>query len=141
MGTVNCMGPIVPGMVARRRGHIAIMGSQTAFLGMPTAASYGATKAALNSMAEAFKPDFDRYGVTMTIINPGFVKTPLTARNTFPMPFLMDLDDAIDIILRGLEQKKFAINFPWRMTLSTKTLAALPGWAKFSITRRMLPRG
>jgi NAD(P)-dependent dehydrogenase (short-subunit alcohol dehydrogenase family) len=141
MGTVNCMGPIVPGMVARRRGHIAIMGSQTAFVGMPTAASYGATKAALNSMAEAFKPDFDRYGVTMTIINPGFVKTPLTARNTFPMPFLMDLDDAIDIILRGLEQKKFAINFPWRMTLSTKTLAALPGWAKFAITRRMIPRG
>jgi NAD(P)-dependent dehydrogenase (short-subunit alcohol dehydrogenase family) len=141
MGTVNCMGPIVPGMVARRRGHIAIMGSQTAFLGMPTAASYGATKAALNSMAEAFKPDFDRYGVTITIINPGFVKTPLTARNTFPMPFLMDLDDALDIILRGLEQKNFAINFPWRMTLSTKTLAALPGWAKFAITRRMIPKG
>jgi NAD(P)-dependent dehydrogenase (short-subunit alcohol dehydrogenase family) len=141
MGTVNCMGPIVPSMVARRRGHIAIMGSQTAFLGMPTAASYGATKAALNSMAEAFKPDFDRYGVTITIINPGFVKTPLTARNTFPMPFLMDLDDALDVIMRGLDQKKFAINFPRRMTLSTKTLAALPGWAKFAITRRMIPRG
>ena len=140
MGTVNCMGPIVPGMVARRSGHIAIMGSQTAFLGMPTAASYGATKAALNSMAEAFKPDFDRFGITITIINPGFVKTPLTAKNTFPMPFLMELDEAVEIIVRGIEQKKFAINFPWRMTLSTKTLAALPGWAKFAITRRMIPK-
>ena len=140
MGTVNCMGPIVPGMVARRSGHIAIMGSQTAFLGMPTAASYGATKAALNSMAEAFKPDFDRFGITITIINPGFVKTPLTAKNTFPMPFLMELDEAVEIIVRGIEQKKFAINFPWRMTLGTKTLAALPGWAKFAITRRMIPK-
>ena len=140
MGTVNCMGPIVPAMVARRSGHIAIMGSQTAFLGLPTAASYGATKAALNSMAEAFKPDFDRFGVTISIINPGFVKTPLTDKNTFPMPLLMELDAALDIILRGLEAKKFAINFPRRMTLGMKTMAALPDWAKFAITRRMIPR-
>jgi len=140
MGTVNCMGPIVPSMVGRRSGHIAIMGSQSAFSGLPTAASYGATKAALNSMAEAFKPDFDRFGVTITIINPGFVKTPLTAKNRFPMPFLMELDDAVEIILRGLEQRRFAINFPWQMTLSTKLLAALPGWAKFAVTRKMLPK-
>lgn len=140
MGTVNCMGPIVPSMVGRRAGHIAIMGSQSAFTGLPTAASYGATKAALNSMAEAFKPDLDRFGVTMTIINPGFVRTPLTAKNTFPMPFLMDLDDALDAIMRGLESKRFAINFPWQMTLGTKLLAALPAWAKFGITRKMLPR-
>ena len=140
MGTVNCMGPIVPSMVSRRTGHIAIMGSQSAFSGLPTAASYGATKAALNSMAEAFKPDFDRYGVTITIINPGFVKTPLTDKNRFPMPFLMELDDAVEIIVRGLEQKRFAINFPWQMTLGTKLLASLPGGAKFAITRKMLPR-
>ena len=139
MGTVNCMGPIVPSMVARRTGHIAVMGSQSAFSGLPTAASYGATKAALNSMAEAFKPDFDRFGVTITVINPGFVKTPLTHKNRFPMPFLMELDEAVDIIMRGLEQKRFAINFPWQMTMGTKFLAALPAWAKFAITRRMLP--
>ncbi|MEO7223875.1 MAG: SDR family NAD(P)-dependent oxidoreductase, partial [Devosia sp.] len=78
MGVVNCMGPIVPSMVERRSGHIAIMGSLTAFVGLPTAASYGATKAALNSMAEAFKPDFEQHGVTITIINPGFVRTPAT---------------------------------------------------------------
>ena len=140
MGTVNCMGAIVPSMVARRSGHIAVMGSQTAFVGLPTAASYGATKAALNSMAEAFKPDFARFGVTMTVINPGFVKTPLTSKNTFPMPFLMDLDDAVSIIVRGLEQKRFAINFPWQMTAAIRFLAALPAWAKFGITSRMLPR-
>lgn len=140
MGVVNCMGPIVPAMVGRRAGHIAIMGSLTGFVGLPTAASYGATKAALNSMAEAFKPDFDRHGLTLTIINPGFVKTPATDKNNFPMPFLMGVDQAADIILRGLEQKRFAINFPWQMTAGVRLLAALPGWAKFGITRRMLPK-
>jgi NADP-dependent 3-hydroxy acid dehydrogenase YdfG len=141
MGIVNCMGAIVPGMVERRAGHIAIMGSLTAFVGLPTAASYGATKAALNSMAEAFKPDFDQYGVTITVINPGFVKTPATDKNRFPMPFLMGVDDAVDHIMRGLERRQFAINFPWQMTLGTRLLGALPGWAKFAITRRMLPKG
>jgi NADP-dependent 3-hydroxy acid dehydrogenase YdfG len=140
MGVVNCMGPIVPSMVARRSGHIAIMASLTAFVGLPTAASYGATKAALNSMVEAFKPDFDQYGVTITVINPGFVKTPATDKNRFPMPFLMEADEAVGHIMRGLEQKRFAINFPWQMTLGTKLLGALPGWAKFGITRRMIPK-
>lgn len=140
MGVVNCMGPVVPGMVERRRGHIAIMGSLTAFVGLPTAASYGATKAALNSMAEAFKPDFDQYGVTITVINPGFVKTPATDKNTFPMPFLMDVDEAVDRIMHGLAAKRFAIDFPWQMTLGTRLLGAFPGWAKFAITRRMIPK-
>ncbi len=140
MGAINCMGPIVPAMVARRAGHIAITGSLTGFVGLPTAASYGATKAALNSMAQSFKPDFERYGITMTIINPGFVKTPLTDKNRFPMPFLMEVDDAVEIIMQGLARKRFAINFPWQMTAGVKLLAALPDWAKFAITRRMLPR-
>lgn len=141
MGTVNCMGPVVPSMVERRSGHIAIMGSLTAFVGLPTAASYGATKAALNSMAEAFKPDFDQYGVTITVINPGFVKTPATDKNRFPMPFLMEVDEAVDHIMRGLDAKSFAIDFPWQMKIGTKLLGALPGWAKFGVTRRMIQKG
>lgn len=140
MGVVNCMGPVVPSMVGRRSGHIAIMASLTGFVGLPTAASYGATKAALNSMAEAFKPDFDQFGVAITVINPGFVKTPATDKNRFPMPFLMDTDEAVNHIMRGLEAKRFAINFPWQMTLGIKLLASLPGWAKFGITRRMIPK-
>jgi short-subunit dehydrogenase len=139
MGVVNCMGPIVPGMVARRSGHIAVMASLTALAGLPTAASYGATKAALNNMAEAFWPDFDRFGVTITVINPGFVKTPLTAKNRFPMPFLIDADKAVDYIMRGLEQKRFAINFPAGMVWSMRLLAALPQRLRFAVTRRMIP--
>ena len=141
MGVVNCMGPLVPAMVARRTGHIAVMASISGFLGLPTAASYGATKAALNNMCEAFKVDFERYGVMLTVINPGFVKTPLTDKNSFPMPFLIPVDKAVDHIVRGLEQRRFEIAFPWQMVFLTRLLAAMPHWVKFSVTRRMLPKG
>lgn len=140
MGVVNCMGPLVPSMVARRQGRILVMGSLTGFVGLPTAASYGATKAALNSMAEAFRPDFEQYGVGISVINPGFVKTPATDKNRFPMPFLMDVDKAVDHIMRGIDAGRFDINFPWQMNFGVKLLARLPNWAKFAITRRMIPK-
>lgn len=139
MGEVHCMGPIVPGMVARRRGHILLMASLTGYVGLPTAASYGATKAALISIAQAFKPDFERFGVTISVINPGFVKTPLTDKNEFPMPFLIPVDKAVDHIMRGIERKQFEIAFPWQMNLLIHLLASFPNWLKFAVTRRMLP--
>jgi NAD(P)-dependent dehydrogenase (short-subunit alcohol dehydrogenase family) len=138
MGAVNCMGAVAPSMVARRAGHIAIMASLTGYLGLPIAASYGATKAALISMAHSFRPDFERYGVTITVINPGFVKTPLTDKNKFPMPFLMPLDKAIDHIMRGLETKRFEIAFPWQIALGMKLLRAMPEPLRFAAMRRML---
>lgn len=140
MGEINCMGPIVPAMIARRSGHIVLMASLTGYVGLPTAASYGATKAALISVAQAFKPDFERFGVTISVINPGFVKTPLTDKNTFPMPFLISTDAAIDHIMRGIDSKRFEIAFPWQMSAAIRLLASLPNWLKFAITRRMLPR-
>ena len=140
MGEVNCMGAVVPSMRARRAGHIVLMASLTGFVGLPTAASYGATKAALNSIAQAFKPDFERFGIAISVINPGFVKTPLTDKNRFPMPFLISVDKAVDHILRGIERQTFDISFPWQMSLLIRLLAALPDGAKFAITRRMLPR-
>jgi NAD(P)-dependent dehydrogenase (short-subunit alcohol dehydrogenase family) len=139
MGEVNCMGPIAPKMVARRAGHIALMASLTGFVGLPTAASYGATKAALNNMAEAFRPDFERYGVTITVINPGFVKTPATDKNRFSMPFLIGTDAAVDHIMKGLVTKRFDISFPWQMSFLIHLLQSLPHWLKFTITRGMIP--
>ena len=139
MGEVNCMGAVVPSMLARRAGHIVLMGSLTGLVGLPTAASYGATKAALISIAQAFKPDFERFGVTISVINPGFVKTPLTDKNEFPMPFLIPVDKAVDHILRGIERKQFEIAFPWQMSFLIHLLVAFPNWLKFAVTRRMLP--
>lgn len=140
MGEINCMGQVAPKMVARHAGHIVLMASLTGYVGLPTAASYGATKAAIISMAQAFKPDFDRFGVTITVINPGFVKTPATDRNTFEMPFLIGTDEAVDHIMRGIAARKFEISFPWQMSFLIHLLASLPNRLKFAITRRMLPR-
>lgn len=140
MGEVNCMGPVVPRMVARRTGHIVLMASLTGYIGLPTAASYGATKAALISMAQAFKPDFERHGVTISVVNPGFVKTPATDKNRFPMPFLIDVEEAAERILKGIAGKQFEIAFPWQMAAAIHLLQFLPNWAKFGVTRRMLPK-
>lgn len=140
MGEVNCMGGVVPSMMARRSGHIVLMGSLTGYVGLPTAASYGATKAALNSIAQSFKPDFERFGIAISIINPGFVKTPATDKNTFPMPFLIPVNEAVDHIVKGIKANRFEISFPWQMVLGIRLLAWLPNWAKFAITRNMLPR-
>jgi NAD(P)-dependent dehydrogenase (short-subunit alcohol dehydrogenase family) len=140
MGEVNCMGPLAPLMIARHRGHIVLMASLAGYIGWPNAASYGATKAALNSMAQAFKPDFERFGVTISVINPGFVKTPATDKNRFPMPFLMGTGEAVDRILDGITANRFEISFPWQMSLLVRLLASLPNRLKFAVTRRTLSR-
>ncbi len=138
MGTVNCLEAAMPPMVARRAGQIAIMASVAGYTGLPGAAGYGATKAALINMCEALYPELDRSGVRMTVINPGFVDTPLTQRNDFSMPFLISSEEAADHILRGLDRGSFEIAFPWKMNVAMKLLKALPSSLRFALTRRML---
>jgi short-subunit dehydrogenase len=135
IGTGNCLGAIIPRMAARKSGHIAVVSSLTGYVGLPSAAAYGATKAALINMCEALYPELERVGVMMTVINPGFVKTPLTDKNDFSMPFLIEVEDAVDRIMTGLKAKKFEIAFPRRMNFAIRLGAALPRFLKFAITR------
>lgn len=114
MGVANGIAALAPAMTGRGRGQIAVVGSISAYVGLPQGTAYGATKAALLNLCESLKPDFDRYGVTMSIINPSFVETPMTDKNDFDMPMIMGVEDAVDRIVRGLERKKFEIYFPWR---------------------------
>lgn len=138
MGTVNCLSAIMPAMIGRRDGHIVIMASVAGFVGLPGAAAYGASKAALNNMAQALEPDLERHNVRLSVINPGFVDTPLTRKNDFPMPFLMSTEAAVDAIMKGLERPRFEIVFPWQMGVGMKLLAMLPHRARLFITRRMV---
>lgn len=138
IGTVNCLQAIMPAMTARRSGRIAVMASVAGYTGLPGAAGYGATKAALINMCEALYPELERHGVQMTIINPGFVDTPLTRQNDFPMPFLISAESAAEYIMRGLKRGQFEIAFPWRMKVALKLLRALPPSLRFALTRRML---
>lgn len=137
-GTANGLDAVLPRMIARKSGHIALMASVAGFVGLPTSSAYGATKAAINNLAEAMKVELEPHGVTMTVINPGFVRTPLTDKNTFPMPFLMEIDPAIDALMRGLKSKRYEIIFPWQMAVLMKLLRILPHWLLFAITRRMV---
>ncbi|MGL4287807.1 MAG: SDR family NAD(P)-dependent oxidoreductase [Phreatobacter sp.] len=138
MGTAYGLAAVMPRFMARRAGQIAVVASVAGYRGLPTAAGYGATKAALINMCEALKPELDTAGVDLKLVCPGFVATPLTARNRFPMPFLITAEQAAGHILAGLGTGRFEIAFPWRMKLSMGLLRLLPDRLFFAISRHMV---
>lgn len=140
MGTVNGLAYVMPRFIGRQSGHIAVVASLAGYRGLPTSAAYGATKAGLINMCEALKPELERHGVRLSLINPGFVETPLTDKNEFPMPFLMPVDDAVAAIVAGLKGNAFEITFPWRFAILMKVLRILPDGLFFSVTRRMISK-
>jgi short-subunit dehydrogenase len=127
MGTVHCIESVLPEMLRRRVGRIAVVASVTGFAALPRAEAYGATKAFLVSMCDSLRADLDGSGVSVTVVNPGYVRTPLTDQNDFKMPFLMDADEAARIIADGLERGKPEISFPLRMAIAMKLLGSAPG--------------
>ncbi len=138
LGVTNALAAVLPGMVERRRGHIAIVGSVTGYRGLPYAAHYAPTKAALISLAECLRAEVARKGIKVQIINPGFVKTPMTDVNKFPMPFLMSVDDAVDRMMSGLSSPRFEITFPWKLVALLKIMRILPYRLYFALVSRML---
>lgn len=137
MGTVNTILPAISAMKARGRGQIAIVASAAGYSGLPTSAAYGATKAGLMNLAEALKFDLDRAGLRLQVINPGFVDTPATKSNPFPMPHLMDVEDAAQHIVEGLEDtSSFEIAFPRKFILQLKLLKLLPYRLYFRLVAR-----
>ena len=125
-GVLNTVFPVLPRMVARGRGQIALMSSLAAFRGLPGAPSYCASKAVVRLWGEALRPDLARQGVALSVICPGFVVSRMTANNRFPMPFLMSAERAAAIIRRGLARGKARIAFPGRLYLAIRLVAALP---------------
>jgi short-subunit dehydrogenase len=136
MGTVHMLEALLPAYLAARKGHVVVVSSVAGYRGLPTSAAYGATKAALNNLAESLKYDLDRAGVKLQLVNPGFVKTPLTDRNDFKMPFLMPVEKAVARMIAGLQTNRFEITFPRRFTWQLKLLRVLPYRLYFAITRR-----
>jgi short-subunit dehydrogenase len=126
MGVANCLEPVMAAMLKRQRGRIAIVSSVAGYRGLPTSAYYGATKAALINMAESLRFDLVKRGVTIQLVDPGFVRTPLTDKNEFSMPFLMEPEDAARRLADGLESDHFEVTFPKRFTWILKALRCLP---------------
>lgn len=126
LGVVNCLSGLLPRMFQRRRGHVAWIASVAGFVGLPKAAAYGPTKAALINLAESLKVDLELRGVTVSVVNPGFVETPLTAQNDFSMPFLMQAPEAARLTIEGLKRRRFEISYPWRLVLIMKLARLMP---------------
>lgn len=125
-GTVRCLDPLLQAMTARGRGQIAIVASLAGYGGIPGSIAYGAAKSAMITMAEALRLTHAARGLTIQVINPGFVDTAMTAPNPYPMPFIMSADKAADIICAGLARGGFEISFPRRLVWPMKAAFLLP---------------
>ena len=126
LGVTNCLVPLTSTMAARGAGQIAVVASVAGYCGLPKSAYYGPTKAALNNLCQSLQPDLQRVGLKLQVINPGFVRTPMTDRNDFPMPFLMETEAAVGKILNGLTGDRFEIAFPWQLVAILKLARILP---------------
>ncbi len=142
MGVVNCVAALAPGMIARGDGHLSWIASVAGYMGLPKSAAYGPTKAALINLAESLQPELKLKGVEVSVINPGFVATPLTAQNDFPMPFLMSPEDAGRRTIEGLAAGRFEVAYPRRFATILKTVRLLPYPLFFKlISRAVLKKG
>ena len=139
-GTVNGLAALVPLMVARGQGHISLVSSVAGYGGLVTSAAYGASKAALFNMGESMAMDLKPSGIHISMVAPGFVKTPATDVNEFPMPFLIEADDAARRIADGLAKNKTHISFPRRFSFLLRFFNMLPRATYVKLAGRFMSR-
>jgi len=125
-GVIHTLVPVLERMYARRRGQVAIISSLAGFRGIPGSPAYSASKAAVRVWGDAVRGRSKSRGVTVSIVCPGFVRTPMTDINHYAMPMLMEVDDAVALIRRRLARGAALIAFPWPMYLLVRILAGLP---------------
>ena len=140
-GIVNGIEALLPSMLERGSGHIALMASVMGYRGLsPLTAAYAPAKAAVISLAESLRNDLAAGGIAVSVINPGYVETPMTAGNKFPMPFIVPAEDAARRIIRGLESRKFEIAFPRPLVAMMKLGRYMPNALFFWYARTVLAR-
>lgn len=134
-GAIRAVGAALPPMVAKNRGHIVITGSLSGFRGLPGAIGYAASKAGTMVLAESLYADLRKSGVTVQLANPGFIRTRLTAKNDFAMPFIMEPEAAAEIMFRHMQGGGFKISFPTLFSWLFRGGNFLPDWLYY----RMFP--
>jgi short-subunit dehydrogenase len=136
LGTANCLAAIMPRMISAKHGQIGVVASLAGLAGLPAAVTYSTTKAGLLAMCQALKFDLDRAGVAISAILPGFVKTPLTNKNKFPMPFLMEVSDASRAMIAGLDAGRFLVAFPGGLAWPLRFMRILPAPIYFWLMKK-----
>jgi NAD(P)-dependent dehydrogenase (short-subunit alcohol dehydrogenase family) len=126
MGVIHGIDAVLPGFSQRKSGRIVIVSSVAGYRGLPLAGAYGSSKAALINLAESLKLDFAPKGICVSLVNPGFVKTPLTDQNKFPMPFIMEVEDAAKKMYAGIMSGSFETTFPRALAIPLKIMRCLP---------------
>lgn len=136
-GVLNGLNAALPSFLKRGDGQIAVVASVAGYRGLPRAGAYGASKAALINLCESMQPELKAQGVDLRLICPGFVKTPLTDLNEFPMPFLTPVDKAVATLIHGLKRHKFQIAFPWQMSVIMQIMRRMPNRLFLAIARKI----
>ncbi len=126
LGVLNSYEAFLPGLISKQNGHIIIMSSVSGWIGLPKAAAYGPTKAALRSFAQSIRYDLNPKGIKVQLCSPGFVETQATSINNFYMPGLMNVNDAANLILKYMNTKKFEFSFPFSFSFFMKFFSLLP---------------
>jgi NADP-dependent 3-hydroxy acid dehydrogenase YdfG len=132
-GCARVMGAALPAMVARGAGHVVITGSLSGFRGLPGAIGYGASKAGVMALAECMQADLRGSGIVVQVANPGFIRTRLTDKNSFSMPFLMEPAEAADHMFRHMQTDRFKVSFPTVFSWLFRLSQFLPDWAYYRI--------
>ncbi|HEX4901014.1 MAG TPA: SDR family NAD(P)-dependent oxidoreductase [Pyrinomonadaceae bacterium] len=136
LGAANSVEAVVPEMVKRGSGQLVVISSLAAYRGLPKSAAYCASKAAVSAFFESLRLDLQPRGIDVTIIHPGFIKTPLTAGRHAQMPFLMELEDAVAEIISAIEKRKKSYAFPWQLATIVRAGMIMPNFMYDWISRR-----
>jgi len=135
-GCARVLGAVVPGMVARDRGHVVLTGSLSGFRGLPGSIGYSASKAGVMALAECMQADLRKTGVQVQVANPGFIKTRLTEKNDFSMPFLMTPEQAAEAMFDHMQTDTFKVSFPWLFSLLFRGGQLMPDWLWYRLMGR-----
>ena len=128
LGSVNMIHAVLPSMKEQGNGQLVAISSLAGFRGLPKSAAYCASKAGMTAFFESVRLDVAQYGIDVTIIQPGFIKTPLTDGRAHKMPYLMELNDAIPLFISAIEKKKKFAAFPWQLATFVRSGKFMPTW-------------
>lgn len=135
IGASNSVAAVIPQMVARASGQLVAISSLAAYRGLPRSAAYCASKAAVSAFFESLRLDLGPRGIDVTIIHPGFIRTPLTGGRAAQMPYLMELDDAVGKMVRAIEKRRKQYSFPWQLATIVRAGMIMPIWMYDKISR------
>lgn len=128
IGAANSVAAVLPEMIQRRTGQLVAISSLAAYRGLPKSAAYCASKAGVSAMFESLRLDLAPLGIDVTIIHPGFIKTPLTAGRQAKLPWLLEVEDAVNKMLRAIEKRKKSYAFPWQLATIVRAGMIMPNF-------------